>query len=547
MKKWKGCLLVIVATICLFWIFPEQTPAASDSVIVSVEKSTLGQGFIVEPTTVQLKSGDTAKTVTERVLNSNGIKFTTAKNSSYGYYLSGVEDPGRGEVKIPDFIKTLISAKTLTLTADKTPDYLSEFDYTKQAGWMYSVNGTFPEYSADAARLNGGEVIRWQFTLAGYGEDIKNGDPSIAPSERLSGSYSREKIYPVLAYIKATEELRGKDDVNTAYGNCVKAAGDLTTGKSGIRSYLGVLNNAAEIGILSNVKLEEGISSEIVVKYGTEQESIRFPETLTAQKDIKDSSTTIKLTGITWECLKGYDSMKAGYYYFTPVITLNSSQYLLKNGIQLPTFKVVLLKENGETPKPENPPAPGLSPTPTPSLAPVKVKAGYKTVKAGYAKKTITLKISAEKGASVVVKSGDTRVVSIDSKRNAVIRGTGKTEIRVTASLKGRKTTTLKIPVYISPAKQPTPAARSKKSRQLTVSWKKDSNASGYQVMYSTDKNFRKKCKTVTVKSYKTVSTAIKKLTGNKYYYVRTRSYKKVSGGNLYGSWSTARKIKVRK
>ena len=30
MKKWKGCLLVIVATICLFWIFPEQTPAASD-------------------------------------------------------------------------------------------------------------------------------------------------------------------------------------------------------------------------------------------------------------------------------------------------------------------------------------------------------------------------------------------------------------------------------------------------------------------------------------------------------------------------------------
>ena len=48
MKKWKGCLLVIVAIICLFWIFPEQTPAASNSVIVSVEKSTLGQGFIVE-------------------------------------------------------------------------------------------------------------------------------------------------------------------------------------------------------------------------------------------------------------------------------------------------------------------------------------------------------------------------------------------------------------------------------------------------------------------------------------------------------------------
>ncbi len=539
MKKWKGCLLVIVAIICLFWIFPEQTPAASNSVIVSVEKSTLGQGFIVEPTAVQLKSGDTAKTVTERVLNSNGIKFKASKENSVGYYLSGIEDPGRGKINPPEFLKTQITAQDITITEDKTPDYLSEYDYTKQSGWMYSVDGVFPDHAADAVSLKGGEVIRWQFTLIGYGEDVKTGDTTIAPSERLSGSYSREKIYPVLAYIKATEELRGKDDVNTAYGNCVKAVGDLAAGKSNVKSYLGTLNNAAEIGILSNIRLEEGTSSGIYVDYGTEQSAIRFPESLAAQKNTKDSVTTMKLTGITWECKKGYDPLEAGYYYFTPVITLNSNQYLLKIGVQLPQLKVIVKKENGETPKPENPP--------TPSLAPVKVKAGYKTVKAGYAKKTITLKISAEKGASVVVKSGDTRVVSIDSKRNAVIRGTGKTEIRVTASLKGRKTTTLKIPVYISPAKQPTPAARSKKSRQLTVSWKKDSNASGYQVMYSTDKNFRKNCKTVTVKSYKTVSTAIKKLTGNKYYYVRTRSYKKVSGGNLYGSWSTARKIKVRK
>ena len=539
MKKWKGCFLAIVAAICLFWIFPEQTPAASNSVIVSVEKSTLGQGFIVEPTAVQLKSGDTAKTVTERVLNSNEIKFKASKENSVGYYLYGIEDPGRGKINPPEFLKTQIAAQDITITEDKTPDYLSEYDYTKQSGWMYSVDGVFPDHAADAVSLKGGEVIRWQFTLIGYGEDVKTGDTTIAPSERLSGSYSRENIYPILAYIKATEELRGKDDVNTAYQNCMKAVGNLTAGKSNVKSYLGTLNNAAEIGILSNIRLEEGTSSGIYVDYGTEQSAIRFPESLAAQKNTKDNVTTMKLTGITWECKKGYDPLEAGYYYFTPVITLNSNQYLLKIGVQLPQLKVIVKKENGETPKPENPPAP--------SPSPVKVKAGYKTVKAGYAKKTITLKISAEKGASVVVKSGDTRVVSIDSKRNAVIRGTGKTEIRVTASLKGRKTTTLKIPVYISPAKQPTPAARSKKSRQLTVSWKKDSNASGYQVMYSADKNFRKNCKTVNVKSYKTVSTAIKKLTGNKYYYVRIRSYKKVSGGNLYGSWSTARKIKVRK
>ena len=45
MKKWKGCFLAIVAAICLFWIFPEQTPAASNSVIVSVGKKYTWSGL----------------------------------------------------------------------------------------------------------------------------------------------------------------------------------------------------------------------------------------------------------------------------------------------------------------------------------------------------------------------------------------------------------------------------------------------------------------------------------------------------------------------
>ena len=173
MKKWKGCLLVIVATICLFWIFPEQTPAASDSVIVSVEKSTLGQGFIVEPTTVQLKSGDTAKTVTERVLNSNGIKFKASKENSVGYYLSGIEDPGRGKINPPEFLKTQIAAQDITITEDKTPDYLSEYDYTKQSGWMYSVNGVFPNYGCSSFMPVNNDKIAFRYTCE-LGYDLQN-------------------------------------------------------------------------------------------------------------------------------------------------------------------------------------------------------------------------------------------------------------------------------------------------------------------------------------------------------------------------------------
>ena len=112
--------------------------------------------------------------------------------------------------------------------------------------------------------------------------------------------------------------------------------------------------------------------------------------------------------------------------------------------------------------------------------------------------------------------------------------------------MKGKKTVTVKIPVSVAPVKQSAPVLKSAKSRQLTVSWKKDSRATGYQIMYARDKKFKKNCKTVNSKNYKTTRCTIKKLAKNKRYYVRVRSYKKVSGGNLYGSWSTVKYVKVK-
>lgn len=182
-----------------------------------------------------------------------------------------------------------------------------------------------------------------------------------------------------------------------------------------------------------------------------------------------------------------------------------------------------------------------------PTVSNVNLSVGRKTVNVAYAKKTLNLNIKAEKGASVSVKSANKKVVSIDKKKRAVICGTGKTEITVTASLKGKKTTVLKIPVSITPIRQSAPALKSSKSRQMTVSWKKDTRATGYQIMYSTDKKFRKNVKTVNIKKYKTTRCTVKKLARNKRYYVRVRSYKKVSGGKLYGSWSSTKNVKIKK
>ena len=546
MKKWKSYFLAVIAAICMLWIFPEHTPAATNEAVISVEKGTLGQGYIIEPTAVTLQSGDTVKTVTERVLEANGRSALT-RTESYGYYIAGISDPDRGAISIPAFVQQMITAKDLKVNTNdiKEPQYLNEFDYTTQSGWMYCVNNVYSEVGAASTKVQSGDVIRWQFTMVGQGQDLKEGDPSIFANEKLN----RDNLYKTMAYIHKTSELMNRADIRTAYANCINVLGNLTSKKSDLKDY-GTLNLAANnIGIISSVDFVNGESNTSAkVSYGTAASDITFPTSLIGQKNTIKDTGTYSILNLTWECAN-YDPQKPGFYDFKPVFQLNEAQYILKTNANLPIYKVTVLKENGEEPD-SVVPAP-VDPKPVtpqePTVSNVNLSVGRKTVKVAYAKKTLNLNIKAEKGASVSVKSANKKVVSIDKKKRAVICGTGKTEITVTASLNGKKTTVLKIPVSITPIRQSAPALKSSKSRQMTVSWKKDTRATGYQIMYSTDKKFRKNCKTVNIKKYKTTRCTVKKLVRNKRYYVRVRSCKKVSGGKLYGNWSSTKNVKIKK
>lgn len=546
MKKWKSYFLAVIAAICMLWIFPEHTPAATNEAVISVEKGTLGQGYIIEPTAVTLQSGDTVKTVTERVLEANGRSALT-RTESYGYYIAGISDPDRGAISIPAFVQQMITAKDLKVNTNdiKEPQYLNEFDYTTQSGWMYCVNNVYPEVGAASTKVQSGDVIRWQFTMVGQGQDLKEGDPSIFANEKLN----RDNLYKTMAYIHKTSELMNRADIRTAYANCINVLGNLTSKKSDLKDY-GTLNLAANnIGIISSVDFVGGESNTSAkVSYGTPASDITFPTLLIGQKNTIKDTNTCNIWDLTWKCAD-YDPQKPGFYDFKPVFQLNEAQYILKTNANLPIYKVTVLKENGEEPD-SVVPAP-VDPKPVtpqePTVSNVNLSVGRKTVKVAYAKKTLNLNIKAEKGASVSVKSANKKVVSIDKKKRAVICGTGKTEITVTASLNGKKTTVLKIPVSITPIRQSVLALKSSKSRQMTVSWKKDTRATGYQIMYSTDKKFRKNVKTVNIKKYKTRHCTVKKLARNKRYYVRVRSYKKVSGGKLYGSWSSTKNVKIKK
>ena len=84
-----------------------------------------------------------------------------------------------------------------------------------------------------------------------------------------------------------------------------------------------------------------------------------------------------------------------------------------------------------------------------------------------------------------------------------------------------------------------------KKGRQMKVSYKKVSGASGYQIAYSTSKKFASSAtKKVTTSS---TSKILKNLKKGKTYYVRVRAYKTDSAGNkVYGTYSEKKSIKIK-
>ena len=85
-----------------------------------------------------------------------------------------------------------------------------------------------------------------------------------------------------------------------------------------------------------------------------------------------------------------------------------------------------------------------------------------------------------------------------------------------------------------------------KRSRKgsIKVSWAKVSDASGYELQYSTSSKF-KGAKTKKISKAKTTYT-LKKLKSGKIYRVRIRAYKIAEGKKVYGSYSKVRKVRVK-
>ena len=81
---------------------------------------------------------------------------------------------------------------------------------------------------------------------------------------------------------------------------------------------------------------------------------------------------------------------------------------------------------------------------------------------------------------------------------------------------------------------------------QIKVTWRKDTQADGYQIEYSTRKSFGSGTKNKMVRNGNKTTEDLNWLVNGKKYYVRVRSYKKVGSRNRYSEWSTVRNATVK-
>lgn len=187
-------------------------------VVVSMDAQTLGLGYMIKPTVVHTTKYTLASTViTDAIVQNIKEKYgldlkgytvkhvsEPAENYAYmntgsvlnGFYLAQVYWPNQQNAKIAQYILDVCNDKIDwdQVETDKTGKYLGEFDYYNMSGWMYSISDwrdsetlpSFPGVGAAGWRMRDGEVVRWQFTVYGYGSDL-NADNSAWGSASITG------------------------------------------------------------------------------------------------------------------------------------------------------------------------------------------------------------------------------------------------------------------------------------------------------------------------------------------------------------------------
>ena len=154
-----------------------------------------------------------------------------------------------------------------------------------------------------------------------------------------------------------------------------------------------------------------------------------------------------------------------------------------------------------------------------------------------------------QKGSGKLTYSSSSKSVKVTNAGKVTIAKnfSGRATITIKAAASGiYKAVTKSVVITVKPAAVTVGTAQNVSGQKVALTWKKSAGAGGYQIQYSTTKDFKSK-KSVTVKSAATLKGNLTKLTKGKTYYIRIRSFKKDKAGNLFSAWASFKAVKVTK
>lgn len=173
--------------------------------------------------TVELRTNETAFFVPSRC-----TVYVSAGSSSSGtqdlVYISVVDPQGKTYCKKTGFTPnanetaySLLQRTGLDIQATTDHQYggvyvvsiegLGEFDAGNQSGWMYKVNGTFPDYSASLYSVSSGDYVEWVYTRD-LGNDVgggSGGGSTVSSSDQTAA----DKVADLIAAIGTVTDASG--------------------------------------------------------------------------------------------------------------------------------------------------------------------------------------------------------------------------------------------------------------------------------------------------------------------------------------------------
>lgn len=163
-----------------------------------------------------------------------------------------------------------------------------------------------------------------------------------------------------------------------------------------------------------------------------------------------------------------------------------------------------------------------------------------------YGSKSFFLQASTNGNGKLTYQSSNKKVAEVSSDGQVKLKGYGTAIITIQASqTPAYQAASKQITINVIPKKTALKKVQSPISRKISLRWKKNKQAAGYEIYISSNKTFKSHTVKRTYPKSKT-SAALIGLQSGKKYYVKIRSYAKAGKKKSYSEWSKAKSVRIK-